>query len=301
MKSEEGEMKSEGLSCLLIEKALKLALKDGWIREEDTAVIFYDLEFLKSRMEELKRIFPPLTLHALAIKANPLIRILEFSRELGMGVEAASMGEVRLALKTGYKPEQIVYDSPVKTRTELEFALKAGIHINIDNLSELGRVSQICQTHIPTGSVGIRINPQVGLGSILESSVAGEYSKFGLPIKTRKQELLKAFSENPWLTGVHLHVGSQGCPMELLINGIGVLYDFVKEVNEIRRKASFPPIDIFDIGGGLPIAYHRNEQPPSMEAYVQAIREKAPELFNYKVTNSPTNQLTSSPTHQLSN
>lgn len=282
-----------------IEKALKGALKSGWIREEDTAVIFYDLDFLRSRLEGLKHIFPASTLHALAIKANPLKRILEFNRVTGMGVEAASMGEVSLALKTGYKPGQIVYDSPVKTYQELEFALKTGIHINIDNLSELDRISKIYPMVNSSSLIGIRINPQVGVGSILESSVAGEYSKFGIPIKTRKKELYTAFETYPWLRGVHLHVGSQGCPMELLINGIGILYDFAMEVNEIRRKKNFPTLDIFDIGGGLPVSYNHAQSPPSMDEYVRAIRHRAPELFSDQVSDSPIHQLTNSPAFRL--
>ncbi len=282
-----------------IQKVLQKALRDRWIREEDTAVILYDLDFLKLRIELLKQIFPPQTLHALAIKANPLVSILEFSRALGAGIEAASMGEVNLALKTGYPPDQIVYDSPVKTMAELEFALRTGIHLNVDNLSELDRISRILRTLISSSSIGIRINPQVGTGKIMESSVAGEYSKFGIPIKTRRKELQTAFATYPWLRGVHLHVGSQGCPMELLINGIGILYDFVMEVNEIRRNKNFPLLDIFDIGGGLPVSYNHDISPPSMEEYVRAIRHRAPELFSKQVSDSPTHQLTNSPAFRL--
>ena len=266
---------------LTIENILKGALKQDYLRKEDTALIFYDLDLLRSRINELQHVFPASALHALAIKANPLVRILEFSCGLGMGVEAASIGEVHLALKSGYPPENIVFDSPVKTNTELEFALDQGIHINVDNFSELERISRIRSFMNAKGSIGIRINPQVGTGSILESSVAGEYSKFGLPINTRKKELLKAFASYPWLNGVHLHVGSQGCPIELLIKGIGVLYDFVLEVNEIRRNLKIPPVNIVDIGGGLPVSYHHDRTPPSMIEYVGAIRQRAPELFTH--------------------
>jgi len=258
-----------------IDKSLRQALLKGWLRDEDSVVIFYDLSFLEERIRYLKSLFPGNTLHGLAVKANPLIRLMELTGKLGVGVEAASMGEVHLALKTGYKPDQIVYDSPVKTFKELEFALKTGIHINIDNFSELNRVNKLLNNFSSESSIGIRINPQVGEGTILESSVAGEYSKFGIPIKTGRQALEKAFLDYPWLTGIHLHVGSQGCSLSLLIKGIGVLYDFMQEINEKRNQSGLLPVTIFDIGGGMPVSYKSDSEPPSMEEYVNSIRKRA--------------------------
>jgi len=262
-----------------IEHTLQRAIAYGWLREEDSAIMFYNLSYLEERIRYLKLLFPATALHGLAVKANPLIRIMEVTKKLGMGVEAASMGEVSLALKTGYLPDQIVYDSPVKTFQELEFALKTGIHINIDNFSELNRVNKLLNTFSSESTIGIRINPQVGVGSILESSVAGEYSKFGVPIKTEHAALEKAFLDYPWLTGVHLHVGSQGCALSLLINGLCILYDFTLEINEKRQRMGLVPVNIFDIGGGLPVSYQSDSEPPSMEEYVKAIRKRTPRLL----------------------
>jgi diaminopimelate decarboxylase len=289
----------EGISVSGIERALKSALASGMIREVDTAVIFYDLDFLETRIRRLQSAFPAGTLHALAVKANPLVRTMETARNLCAGVEAASLGEVNLALRSGYKPESIVYDSPVKTVPELKFALQAGIHINIDNLSELNRVGSILGDIPSTSVIGLRLNPQVGVGSILESSVAGEYSKFGVPVKSRMAELREAYSTLPWLTGVHLHVGSQGCAMQLLTDGIGVLYDFVTGMNEIRLSSGLPPISTFDIGGGLPVSYHPDRQPPAIEDYVAAIRNRAPGLFPQTLNPSTPQPLTPSPHHPI--
>ena len=249
----------------------------GLVREEDTSLIFQDLDLLCKRTDLLRSVFPAGTLHAIAMKANPLVRILEILNDNELGVEVASFGELGIALKTGYPPEKIVFDSPAKTLQEIAFALEAGVHINIDSLTELDRVAQLKKTIRSKSTVGIRINPQVGIGSIAESSVAGEYSKFGIPFKTKKDELTAAFDKYEWLNGVHLHVGSQGCPMEMLIRGIGVLYEFALSVN---RKHGMDRIRLFDIGGGLPISYHQDKTPVSMAAYAAAIREHFPLLFS---------------------
>jgi diaminopimelate decarboxylase len=272
-----------------IEQTLKRALSSGWIRPQDTAVIMYDLDLLHERLRHLTSVFPSSTLHGLAIKANPLLRVMEFARKAGeameanIGVEAASMGEVTLALQSGFRPDQVVYDSPVKTEIELKQALKAGIHLNIDNLSELERVNKLLKKISSGSTIGIRINPQVGVGTILESSVAGEYSKFGVPIGTERERLMEAFLTFPWLTGMHLHVGSQGCSLEMLVRGVGVLYDFAMELNKKRMVGGMPAISIFDIGGGLPISYVFDKPAPSMEVYYSAIMERAPELSAFRL------------------
>jgi diaminopimelate decarboxylase len=67
--------------------------------------------------------------------------------------------------------------------------------------------------------------------------------------------------------------------MELLLNGIGVLYDLVNEVNEQRKALEQQPISIFDIGGGFPISYRKDEIPVSMEEYEKAIKNGYPLLF----------------------
>jgi len=278
-------MYPSNLTIESIGKAFRLALAKEFIREEEPLVMFHDLSFLQERILQLNSFFPSGTLHAIAMKANPLIRILEFIHSFGVGSEVASLAELKMALKAGYSAEKIVFDSPVKTWQDLEFALTAGVHINIDSLAELERVSTL-KKKIESGSgIGIRINPQVGVGTILESSVAGEYSKFGIPIQTGRKELMEAFLTYPWINGVHMHVGSQGCSKELLLSGIGILYDFVNEINEKRKVNGRQPVSIFDIGGGLPVSYQGDQLPVSMEDYARAIALHYPLLFtdNYSL------------------
>lgn len=284
------EFRETGPELQQIGRTLAHALQTGLIRNQDSSMIFYDLTFLEQRIQRLLASFPTETLHGVAVKACPLARILKWSSRIdqSVGVEAASVGEVMLALNCGFSPDRIVYDSPVKTREEIAFALDKGVRINIDNLQELERVHDYIIRQ-GTGwksnsSIGLRINPQVGLGSILESSVAGEYSKFGIPIRSRKKEIEKAFLTHEWLIGLHLHVGSQGCPVCMLVDGTGVLYDFMLEINEKRTHQGFAPLSVFDIGGGLPVFYHPGSDPPVIEDYADRLRQRAPGLFPDSIT-----------------
>lgn len=242
---------------------------------EDAAVII-DLDMLSGKIGLLRDAFPETALHAVAVKANPLMGVLKFLRGLGAGAETASLPELYLALAAGYEPGRIVFDSPAKTIPEIAFALKTGVHINADNLAELARIGDILANEPSTSTVGLRLNPQVGQGAIAATSVAGRSSKFGVPME-RREEIVQAYAQNPWLTGVHLHIGSQGCGLSMLLEGIGRVYDFVHEIHERLGRRQ---IVVFDIGGGLPAAYRPCDQPPLMPEYAAAIRRRFPDLFS---------------------
>lgn len=261
----------------LVSNILSHAIKKkGLFTQSDSAVIFYDLSLIKKRINELKKYFPPNTLHTAAIKANPLFNILRFIQKLNIGSEAASLPELFLAQQAGFHSDKIVFDSPIKTKEEIEYALKSNVHINADSLYELERIARLKNKINSKSTIGIRINPQVGVGRIKMTSVAGEYSKFGIPIKEFRKELLASFVKYNWLTGVHLHIGSQGCDIKMLVEGSKIVYDFVTEVNDhLKRKQ----INIFDIGGGMPVSYNKNETPPSMKMYSELMRKNCRQLF----------------------
>lgn len=258
-----------------------LAMKvPGLIQEEDTTLVFIDLSYVAERIRHLISLFPPATLHTVAVKANPLPSILAHIRDTGVGLEAASIGELFLAKQAGLLPGRIVYDSPVKTRSEICTALQSHIHINADSILELDRIAQLIDLTDFRGSVGIRINPQVGSGQIAMTSVAGMYSKFGEPLLESREALMDRFARYPWLTGVHVHVGSQGCGPELLLNGVKRVLEFA---GDLRHRMPKDQVRTFDIGGGLPVSYHRDGVVIDMEGYSRALLERFPELGEYRL------------------
>ena len=250
----------------------------GLIDASDTAVIFHDLSFMAGRCRAIEQAFPATARHTVAVKANPLAGVLRAVAQLGMGLEAASLAELHLALASGVPPSRIVFDSPVKTRDELAFALAQGVHINADSLPELARIAELLTSQESASVIGLRVNPQVGAGAISLTGVAGEYSKFGVPLTEQTDEIFAAFAGYPWLRALHVHVGSQGCPLPLLVQGVGTAFRFAQEIN--RRLATHGRrIDIFDLGGGLPVCYLDEQPQPTMADYARALRASIPELF----------------------
>lgn len=271
------------LSPEQISDVVRDAIENGAMKPStDTSSLFYCFDLTSDRLRELKEGFPAGALHAVAVKANPLGKILEFVTNFGVGLEAATLPELHIALATGLPADQIVYDSPVKSREDLEYAISVGCHINADSLEELARIDDILSTSKKqNASFGLRINPQIGDGEIASTSVAAEYSKFGVPLSDRRREILEAYDKYPWLSGIHIHIGSQGCAMQMLLDGASVLEKIILEIEGyLGSKGSARKISKIDIGGGLPAHYDQSTEPPSMTQYAKLLRECAPELFS---------------------
>ncbi|MFF7522028.1 type III PLP-dependent enzyme domain-containing protein [Streptomyces pseudovenezuelae] len=269
------------------EHILRAAVRDRLVEPESAVLAaFVDLDGVAASVAALHKAFPDSVdvLHTFAAKANCLVPVLEEVRKLGMGCEVASAGELAQALAAGFAPEQIVYDSPAKTRSDLRQALDLGVAVNADNFQELARIDEILAARAsttgsaPASRIGVRLNPQVGGGGIAEMSTATATSKFGIALEDdgNRQRLLDAYRERPWLTWVHAHVGSQGCPLDLIAQGIAKAVAFAEEVNSTCGRRQVTGIDI---GGGLPVNFADDESTPGFDDYVAALRAHAPALF----------------------
>lgn len=261
-----------------VQRALSAALRAGALTEEEPLCLLYDLDMLRANLAALAGAFPAGTIHALAVKACPLAALLGEARGLGFGAECASEGELELGLRLGFPPERILFDSPAKTRPEIARALDAGVTLNIDNPQELERVAARVagQSTRSRSTIGLRVNPQVGAGAIAMSSTASRGSKFGVPLEEQRAAVLDAFRRHEWLRGLHVHVGSQGCPLELMVAGARRVVDLALEIQALRGR----PVELLDIGGGLPVDYAHDALEARYAGYAAALREGVPELFS---------------------
>jgi diaminopimelate decarboxylase len=255
------------------------AIARGLVGEVEPVAGFVDIDGVRSVVASLRASFPTHFTHAFAAKANCLGGVLRLLRDEGMACEVASPGELAQALDAGFAPEQIVFDSPAKTRAEIELALDRGMTLNIDNFQELERVDGFMrQRGASRSTIGIRINPQVGVGTIAAMSTATRTSKFGIALEDEgnRARIVEAYRERPWLTCVHTHVGSQGCPLELIGAGVGKAVALALEIN---RAVGRQQVTTLDIGGGLPVNFESDEMRPGYGEYAAALAAAAPALF----------------------
>jgi len=242
--------------------------------------LFYDLDAWEANLNECKTAFGEGFFHAGALKSNGLGPMLRRAHELGFGAECASIGEVTHAERLGFQGSEIIYDSPVKTPVEIRYALEAGIHLNIDNFQELATVEKVRKA-VPhsKSDIGLRINPLAGAGEIAALSVSVADSKFGVPID-KKEAILAAFKEHSWLNCVHVHVGSGGMGVKVLVAGVKKAVDLALELNKALGKDQ---VRVLDMGGGMPVNYGseawHTEKVPSFLEYATALRKDVLALF----------------------
>ena len=213
---------------------------------EDTAVLVADLRRLDERLDFLQLAFPSTTDHAIAIKTNPHPQMLKYLLEQGFALEAASIEEVKLALTAGASPQRLIFDSPVKTHAEIQnCAAMTGMLVNANSLAELTRYPPELQC-----ALGLRINPEVNIGSPELFDVGMNESKFGVPY-SRKVEIIDAALHHP-ITALHMHSGSQMVNLDVQITALQRLFGVAEEIDRARVDHGVAwRIDTIDIGGGL--------------------------------------------------
>lgn len=259
------------------------ALSAGHLGGEKVLAAFVDIDGVARTIDSLMHAFPDNFRHAFAAKANTIAGALRLVKDCGMGCEVASPGELQQALTVGFDPADIVYDEPAKTTAIIEQTLQKGVALNIDNFQEYERVVELMNNLNSSSKIGFRINPQVGSGSISAMSTATSSSKFGVALDDpgNRERIVECYGKNEWLTTLHTHIGSQGCPLELMIQGIEKVYALAEEINASIGKQQ---IRIIDIGGGLPVNFAGDEFSPTFEEYAALLREHIPGLFTDKYT-----------------
>lgn len=261
---------------------LKEAIKRDIANADLSLVGVMDFDGLGRTVQALQEAFSPNFYHTFAVKANALRSVLIKLETSGIGAEVASPGELELSLSAGFTPDRIIFDSPAKTVADLRGCMQHGISFNLDNEQELARVDALRKEYPDTASIiGFRVNPQIGSGEISSTSTATSTSKFGYPLAdgNNRERLLDIYAERPWLTSIHTHTGSQGCPLELMATGIAVILEFAEEVNSARGSQQ---IERIDIGGGLPVNFKSEEMKPTFKDYADVLRAKVPVLFTDK-------------------
>lgn len=265
--------------------ALRAAVAQGLASEREPVVGLLDTTGIERSATALRAAFatPGVAVtHTFAVKAASLVPVLALLGECGLGAEVASPGELALARAAGIPADRTVLDSPAKTVAELREALALGIAVNADNPQELDRIDALRTAGPAAGSaspVGLRVNPQVGGGSIGAMSTATATSKFGVALRDPGAEewVLRAYTERPWLNRLHTHTGSQGVPLELMAAGVRAAYDLAERIN---RAAGRQQVTVLDIGGGLPVDFGSDETAPAFGDYAGLLRTTVPGLFD---------------------
>lgn len=256
------------------QKAWQLACRQGLIEEQDSSVIFVCFDQLDQNLHTIDHLFGhPRPLHTVAIKTQPHIGVLKKIVALGYGLEAASFEEVQLALQAGCAPQQIVFNSPVKTRAEIAACQSyTGMWLNANSYEELQRLPK----HRNYNS-GLRINPLCDTGAPELFAVSGRQSKFGVDIRHRQAIVDAVFKYA--LTTLHVHAGSQMKNPEAAVAAVKRIVHLADDINQKQLDGSIG-IRCIDIGGGLAAETLSQQEPARMRRYAQLLRQHVPQLWS---------------------
>jgi diaminopimelate decarboxylase len=202
-----------------------------------------------------------------ALKANSTLGLVRLLRQLGSEVDANSGGEIEVALRAGFIPEQIVFSGVGKGGDELDRAVMLGLKsVNAESPGELDRIAARARALGTTVRVALRVNPDIDARSHPHISTGLKTNKFGTPIDEARQ-VYRDHARQPGLepVGVHVHVGSQ-------ITTLDPLRDAAVRVVALARALAGDGVALehLDLGGGLGISYDGSPVPTAAE-YAAAI------------------------------
>jgi diaminopimelate decarboxylase len=194
-----------------------------------------------------------------ASKAFPCTAAYRVLAEEGLACDVASGGELHLALRGGFAPERLFFHGNNKSEEELAYAVESGVgHIVVDSFVELERLEAMA----PGQRIMLRVTPGIRPETHEAIATGQEDSKFGFGIDEVPRAIERI--DRLELVGLHAHLGSQVFdlePLEHLAEVLGAMGDY----------------PLLNLGGGLAIAYTADDDPPSIEDYVDTLVRSAPD------------------------
>lgn len=223
----------------------------------------YDAETMRRQYRKLEHAFKEcqVKIHY-AMKALSNIHVLQLFRDMGAGLDAVSVEEVRIGLLAGYQPEDILYTPNCVSFAEIEECIALGVKLNIDNISILEQLGHKYGASVP---VCIRVNPHIMAGGHYKISTGHIDSKFGISIHQMRhvERLVKSLGIR--VEGIHMHTGSDILDVDVFLNGAELLFDLA---------LGFPDITYIDFGSGFKVAYKPDDVTTDIDQLGQRLTER---------------------------
>ena len=241
--------------------------KEEWIggkaealaRQFGTPLYAYSRRGIEAAYQAYSTAFAPVPYRiCYALKANSSVEILKVFAAMGAGADIVSGGELRQALRAGFKPDDIVFSGVGKTDDELKLGLERHIgEFNVESEAELRRLSAIADRLGLRASVTLRVNPAVDPKSHPYISTGLRENKFGVPMEDALPILRRARAlPGIAVAGVQCHIGSQLCDLGPAAAAVRALVSLSK----ILIAEGFG-LSVIDIGGGLGVDYDGDGAP----------------------------------------
>jgi diaminopimelate decarboxylase len=238
-------------------------------REHGTPLYVYDEATVRQRASEYVAAMGPAGQVLYSAKAFASPQFLRVVAEEGLGLDVVSAGELHLALKSGFPRDRIHFLGNNKSREDLVAAIGAGATVVIDGEYEFELLREL----VPEGErtpVMLRLSPGVKPDTHDHISTGQLDSKFGFSIESgaARRAVEKALAHPGLeLVGLHSHIGSQIFGLGAYEHAMSIMLDLLVQ---LRDDLDFEPSKL-GAGGGLGIAYTRNDDPPTPRDFVEVV------------------------------
>ncbi len=236
-------------------------------QEFGTPVYVYNADKIISQYKRLKNAFNPIDIKIkYACKALNNTAVLKLLKNEGSGLDTVSINEVKLGLRAGFAPDEIIFTPNCVGIDEIKEAVELGVHINIDNISILEQFGAIYGNTVPCC---IRLNPHIMAGGNSKISTGHIDSKFGISIYQLRHVVRVVKSNNMLINGLHMHTGSDILDAGVFLQGAEILFDCAKD---------FPDLAFIDFGSGFKVAYKENDVTTDIEELGQLLGSRFTEF-----------------------
>ena len=205
-----------------------------------------------------------------AVKANSNLGVLNVLARLGAGFDIVSRGELERVLAAGGQADKIVFSGVGKSREDMRRALEVGVQcFNVESTDELERLQVVAAEMGVRAPISLRVNPDVDAGTHPYISTGLKENKFGIAIADAEDVYIRAAQlPNLEVLGVDCHIGSQLTTLPPFLDALDRLLGLIDRLGECGIY-----LHHIDLGGGVGVRY-RDEEPPLIADYIQAVRER---------------------------
>ena len=206
-----------------------------------------------------------------AAKAFLCTEVARWIKDIGIGIDVCTGGELAVALAGGVDPAKIELHGNNKSVAEINKAVSVGVGtIVIDSLFEIDRVAAAATQHGKVQRVLLRLTPGIEAHTHESIATAHEDVKFGFSIASgsawKAIEAVRRHSSIE-LRGFHAHIGSQ----ILDTDSFEISAERLIALLAKYRDAFGVELPELDLGGGYGIHYVPGDEELAPSVAMQAV------------------------------
>lgn len=249
-------------------------------QHKEVPTYIYDRSVIKKKITSLRAILPEKMHIHFAMKANPMPEVVNYTQTLVDGLDVASGLELEVALASGMDPKEISFAGPGKSIDELTLAIKSGITINLESVTEMERAAEIGNKIGLTPQVALRVNPDFELKSS-GMKMSGGPKQFGIDAEICVDVINRIIALGLNFKGLHIFSGSQNLKPESIIEAQTKTFELASRLSDETNTE----LHKLNIGGGLGIPYFPGEKPLPLEPIGENLHRLF-EVYSKKFSNT---------------